>query len=139
MNEGNRTIKFVGILNDHEQGLVKIGRPLTDYRIDEGIQHDDFERVLSYLNTGRVVIAFLHYVSDKQNNPIVPLIFYTDGAWIWPSYLAYYYSNKYYSMIPHEFIADMKNNNFIVPRVTEEQFADVQKVYVTTYDPNRNR
>jgi hypothetical protein len=130
-------MKFVGILRDHEHGLFKIGRPLNEYQIHSEAPVENLEQVISYLENGTVVISFLHYVYDKMNNPIVPLIFYTDGEWIWPSYLGYYYSKKYTDLIPDEFLIEMKNNNFEPPKVNGEKLLEAQKLYVKTYDPNR--
>lgn len=130
-------MKFVGILRDHEHGLFKVGCPLSEYQIHKEIQVDNIQQIINYLENGTIVVAFLHYVYDKMNNPIVPLIFYTDGTWIWPSYLGYYYSNHYTDLIPVEFLIDMKNNNFNPPEVNEEKLLEAQKLYVNTYDPNR--
>jgi hypothetical protein len=132
-------MKFVGVLTDHEHGAFKIGHPLSEFQIHKDAPLENLQKIINYLENGTVVIAFLHYVYDNMNNAIVPLIFYTDGTWIWPSYLGYYYSKHYTDLIPEAFLADMKNNNFNPPKVSNEKLLDAQKLYVNTYDPNRKK
>ncbi|WP_315814231.1 hypothetical protein [Paraflavitalea speifideaquila] len=105
-------MKFVGILKEHESGLVKIGQALSDFNAPNKSKIENYEAIVSYLENGTIVISFLHYVQDAMGNSIVPLIFYTDGKWIWPSYLVHYLSKNYTSLLPVEFIADMKYNKF---------------------------
>jgi hypothetical protein len=42
---------------------------------------------------------------------------FTDGVWEWPAYLSYYV-REYHSRLPDEFVANMKENNWIVPEVS---------------------
>lgn len=131
-------MKFVGIISDYETGLVKIGRPLKelqDERLTAVIKANAlWERVLNYLNSGRLVFAFLHYVYNEQNEPIAPLSFYSDGKWVWPSYLSYYITHGYYSLLPDDFIKDITSNNFIVPLISDEEIRSAEKLYMSTYN-----
>jgi len=41
--------------------------------------------ICDYLDSGKTVIAFLHYDYDDEE-PIAPAVIYTDGVWMWPAY-----------------------------------------------------
>lgn len=130
-------MKFVGILQEHETGLIKIGKSLSDFSGPDKTEVEHYDKIISYLENGTIVIPFLHYVQDATGNPIVPLIFYTDGKWIWPSYLIHYLSKGYNSLLTVEFIEDMKYNKFVPPKVEGDKLAEVQKFYKSVYAPSR--
>lgn len=132
-------MKFVGILRDHERGLFKIGHSLSEYQMHEDAPVQNLQKILNYLENGAVVVAFLHFVFDNMNNPIAPFIIYTDGTWVWPSYLGYYYSKHYTDLIPEAFLVDMKYNSFNPPKVDDEKLLEAQKLYVNMYDPSGKR
>ena len=73
-------IKFVGIIKDHENFRVKIGRYIKDLAAPTE-KEDYLDNVVFYLEHGVRVFAFLEEVFDG-NTFIAPLVFYTDGKWI---------------------------------------------------------
>jgi hypothetical protein len=130
-------MEFVGILKEHEGGLIKNGRSLSTYPISDVKDFEDIDNIINYLENGTILVAFLHWVNDAHNNPIAPMTIYTDGKWLWPSYLVYYLRQHYYSLLPNEFIDDIKNNKFIAPVLTRFEIGEVEKFHVSIYDPNR--
>jgi hypothetical protein len=131
-------MEFVGLLKDHEPGLIKIGQNLSDIADLEKGQIEDIENINSYLRQGTVVIPFLHSVFDAEGNFIGPLIIYTDGKWIWPSYLSYYLLRGYRSLLSDLFIADMRIQNYIPPLLEKERLEEVEMFYRSTYNPNES-
>lgn len=130
-------MEFVGLLKDHEPGLIKIGQNLSDITDLGKGQITDMEYINSYLQNGTVVIPFLHSVFDAEGNLIGPLIIYTDGKWIWPSYLSYYLLKGYRSLLSNLFIADMRIQNYIPPLLEKERLEEVERFYRSTYNPNK--
>lgn len=129
-------MKFIGVIKEYEPGLIKIGKSIKDIFISKSDSNlKDFEKISSYLDSGKILIAFLHYVNDEMGNPIEPLILYTDGKWIWPSYLKYYLSRNCISLLEDEFVADLKANNFIVPYIDKEKMKEAERFYKHTYSP----
>lgn len=129
-------MKFLGIIRNHEAGLIKVGKSLKELQnetLDSFVKAHQ-ESILKYLNSGNLVFAFLHYVYNEENEPIAPLSFYSDGKWVWPSYLAYYIARGYYSLLPDEFITDIISNNFTVPLIEEEDIRLAERLYMSTYN-----
>jgi hypothetical protein len=126
-------MKFIGILNQHESGLNKIGRSLSEFSISEVQNVDNINEIIAYLEKGTILAAFLHLVNDSNNEPICPMIIYTHGKWLYPSYLVHYLKRGYLSLLSDEFISDMLLNNFIQPTVTKEQISEAEKYFVSVY------
>lgn len=130
-------MKFVGILKEHEAGKVKIGVSIDTVAPVVDMKDEEIDDIVRYLESGTIVFAFLHYVNDKQGIPICPLIFYTDGSWLWPSYITHYLKEGYYSLLPEEFRLSMRKNEFVVPPISKELKIQAEKMYIDTYEPNR--
>jgi hypothetical protein len=128
---------FVGILNEHENGLIKVGKPLNSYPKSNSETLDNLENIVNYLENGVLLIAFLHWVTDVENNPIAPMIIYTDGKWLWPSYLVHYLKEGYHSLLPDEFIEDMNHHTFNCANITQLEKEEVEQFYILNHDPKR--
>ena len=127
-------MKFAGILREHEGGLIKVGKSLTELIVSANEEIEDLAQIIAYLKKGTYVMGFLHYVYDSNNNPIAPMVYYSDGKWVWPSYLSYYLSLNYFSLIPDEFIADIRANHYIPPKLKEDDVENAQRLYLATYE-----
>lgn len=128
-------MKFIGILRDYEHSPIKIGRFLSEFDVSDEKNINDLNEIVSYLTNGTIVIAFLHYVFDEKKNQIAPLIYYTDGKFIWPSYLPYYLKKGYYSLLTTEFMNNIRGNNYIPPKLESEKIILAQQFYNTSYSP----
>jgi hypothetical protein len=124
-------IKFVGIIKDHENFRVRNGRYIKDLTAPTE-KEDYLDNVVFYLEHGTRVFAFLEEVFDG-NTFIAPLVFYTDGNWIWPSYLPYYLKKGYWSLLPEEVINDFFNAKFIVPEVSIEKIKEARQFFTDVY------
>lgn len=64
-------MKFLEIVSDHKKRLVQIGRSVKDLKdanLTATVLDTSVEKVLNYLNSGKVVFAFLHYVYNGKMN-----------------------------------------------------------------------
>ena len=124
-------IKFVGIIREHEDFRTKIGPSIKEIKVTTE-KENHLDDVVSYLEKGARVFAFLEEVFDGGIF-IAPFVFYTDGKWVWPSYLPYYLKIGYWSLLPEEFIRDVFNAKFIVPEVSTEKLKEVRALFMDVY------
>lgn len=128
-------MKFVGIVKEYEDtSPVKIGRSITEL-IPSNDAPESIDKILLYLKGGVIILPFSRYVSDEEGGPKVPLIYYTDGEWIWVSYLVFFLERGFYSLLPDNFIQAIKANEFIVPIVSEDKKKEAIRYYFSVYDP----
>lgn len=126
-------MNFVGIIKDHENFRVKIGSYIKDLAAPAEKEKEDYlDNVVFYLEHGVRVFAFLEEVFDGDTF-IAPLVFYTDGKWIWPSYLPFYLNRGYWSLLPEEFMNDIFKAKFIVPEVEREKIKEVRQFFTDVY------
>ena len=89
---------------------------------------DRRERLLEYLRGGHIVLATRtllpdRLVDDEQGR--VPLIYYTDGDWIWTEEHIYYLEN--YGMLPESGFADHIDHQGQVPEVDEARLDEAEE------------
>ncbi|RAJ05507.1 hypothetical protein LX64_02667 [Chitinophaga skermanii] len=80
-------------------------------------------------------MPFSRYVSDEEGGPQVPLIYYTDGRWIWVSYLTFFLKKGYYSLLSEEFIKSIGQNNFVIPTLDDGNKVEAIRYYYSIYHP----
>ncbi len=81
-----------------------------------------------YLEQGEVIAAASQWVDDLLDVSAKRICQYsirTDGAWVWPSSLAYYV-RQYHVKLPAEFLNHMAANDWIVG---ELEAAAVEEIY----------
>ena len=73
----------------------------------------DRNKVLNYLKGGHFLLGWMGYFFDVETKePIDPDSYYTDGVWVWPSYLPYYIKKYPNFAINHEFLEYMATKGF---------------------------
>ncbi|WP_299679131.1 hypothetical protein [uncultured Dokdonia sp.] len=86
-------MKTVGFLKRHDDySFSKKLEDINNTNINENSL--DLEVVILYLERGKVFLSWMSWLFDDGDSSIGPHELYTDGIWIWPSYLTYYL-NKY--------------------------------------------
>ncbi len=125
-------MKLVGILKEYEPGLIKVGKSLTEFHKGPKASVNNLDKIIYYLDSNQSIISFLHniFVNGK---PIGSLIIYTDGKWIWPSYLKYFLKEGYFSLLPDDFIGHIKKNEFKAPLIGENEIKEAQMYYKNVY------
>ena len=100
-------------------GFIKEHNPIPEaVALDELINNPleidkDIKKIITYLSGGELVLGLMGYFVDfKTNQKIDPMGYYTDGIWVWPSYIVYYLKKYPYMSIDLDFISHVKSNNF---------------------------
>jgi hypothetical protein len=101
-------MELVGIINEHspELGIKKYG----DYKIK--CNYNDKEKILNYLQNGIPVAVTMQLANSliKDDFSIIGgIIYLTDGYWIWPNYINYYF-DKVSIELPLNFVNFILNN-----------------------------
>lgn len=62
-----------------------------------------------------VVLAPMRFFTDLETGQeVAPLVYYTDGPWVWPSCLAYYLDQRQ-QLLPGDFYAQLQALATAVP------------------------
>ncbi|WP_250280234.1 hypothetical protein [Frankia sp. Cppng1_Ct_nod] len=80
------------------------------------------ERILGFLDAGELVVAARsrsHDQLDPDRGPIVPMVFLTDGKWVWSEAMNYYLA--IYDLLPDpHFLAHIRTKVYQCPPVSRE-------------------
>ena len=101
---------------------------IKDYVDVERNSKYDLKRLKQYLKKGyiRAVAGTRSVPSLFTGEPIYgELITYSDGKWFYDSTLIYYIENNQLA-IPDEWYEEIVRNNFIVPKISDEQLKILQ-------------
>jgi hypothetical protein len=104
-----------GILGDDVRDMPSIHDAI------HSVGHPDEERIIGYLKAGVCLWAAGCCMPDGLNpsNYVRGAPDYlTDGVWLWPGELAYYVT-EYHIELPSEFVADMRQNGWVVPALSQ--------------------
>jgi hypothetical protein len=101
-------MELVGIINEYspELGIKKY----VDYKIK--CNYNDKEKILNYLQNGIPVAVTMQLANSliKDDFSIIGgIIYLTDGYWIWPNYINYYF-DKVSIELPLNFVNFILNN-----------------------------
>lgn len=135
-------MKAVGLLKAFDNGADD-AKLLAEYLNDEAIDESLRISVLNYLKNGHHFTGLMEwwvdfedygklysegegFVSDEDEvtddaRIIGSSAYYTDGKWIWAEYLPYYLDKYPNFAIDNQFVEDLKNRNYQMPDVSEEQ------------------
>ena len=123
-------LKRVGFFREVREVLREDVRGLPSIREAVRATGDPDEgRILAYLRRGICLWACGGVMPDViAPSPHVRTSpdYLTDGVWLWPGELAYYVAN-YHVELPSEFVADMRQNGWVVPalsRAMQKALAD---------------
>lgn len=116
-------LKTVGYYKEMSQGRETDGS-IYDY-IDK-VNPDDKAKICQYLESGVEFIVspgVTYDVINPERGTSGIASSYSDGTWLWPGDLAYYVK-KYNIKLPDEFIATMRESNWIVPVTLDDMNYD---------------
>ncbi len=83
-------MELIGFIKEHNkiEGAKSYTDLVSNYSNEHGII---VERVIDYLNKGKLLLSWMGYFFDLEDNSIIaPDSYYTDGVYIWPAYLPHY-------------------------------------------------
>jgi len=97
------------------------GRPRLDPDLARTSDHGLIARVMNYLNGGAPVLRAPTLVDDHldpKGTGRVPVVFVTDGEWIWSGEHRYYL--QHYGILPEaDFLRQMEDHDYQAPAVPE--------------------
>lgn len=94
------------------------------HRLRSRSSHPDKLSILEYLRSGVDAGAVMMIDYDYACEPkatIGAIVLKSDGRWIWPNSLAYYFE-KYDVQLPEQFVLDMRSLDWVVPSNVEIPF-----------------
>ena len=111
-------MRMAGFIKDMEDGILGESIDYDSLNLDTvAIGHSAVDKVLDYLQKGKMVFAMPLALEDTDGSYIGPYTICTDGEWIWPGYYSYYIKTNKVGEIPKDLLDRMAGNNFIVPPV----------------------
>lgn len=82
-------MKLLGFIKEYDN--LKESIDLDEFLNSVSQKAIDIEKAIQYLEKGALVLGWMGYVTDvKTKQLIAPDAYYTDGVWVWPTYLPYY-------------------------------------------------
>ncbi len=119
-------MKYIGFIKEYNN--ISEAIPLEELVNSSSSSTASAQQVLKYLNRGILILGWMGYFIDfKTKQIIAPDSYYTDGIWVWPSYLPYYL-NKFPSLqLGNEFLNYLieKNYEFRI----DEDFLNSKKIF----------
>lgn len=97
--------------------------------LNEGIDIDIETqiKVIEYLKNGHIVIAWMEYfVNLEDNMPIAPLMYLTDGEWIWPSYFTYILEKYNHKRVNAHFLSHIVNRNYKIKDIEKNELLKIE-------------
>ena len=106
------------------------GQPALDPALGRADDPDLKRKVLAYLHSGLGVLRASGLTEDRldpANGKVVPLIYMTDGEWIWSGSDIYYLER--HGILPRaEFLAHMAAHDYKAPPVSMEAGREAAKL-----------
>jgi hypothetical protein len=105
------------------------GPSLQDCRRVEGCPDEGI--IARYLESGEslaVRVSPVRDYFDATRKAAPHLAIMTDGAWAWPSDLAYYL-RQYHVELPADFVAHMRQHSFRRPELTEAELVRLDREF----------
>lgn len=125
-------MKTIGIIKEYDEGF-KDSKPLATYLGNKTMSEELLSSIINYLNDGKAFEGIMSGLTDLDDDEKVigSCEYFTDGKWIWVTYLPYYLKKYPNFQLDEEFIADLKERNFKMPEVSKEQEKDAYSYFRT--------
>lgn len=96
--------------------LKELSRPIAEMLTKENCQIIDKKKIINYLNTGEEIASEMRLISSLLPNSRIlgGITYFTDGFWIWPSYLSEYFLDADL-ILEKPFLNAIFENNFAIP------------------------
>jgi hypothetical protein len=95
-------MKIVGLIREYDNKITS--KSYKEYK--KNCLYIDKQEILNYLNKGISIAATMNVVKSlaiNDNSIIGGINYMTDGYWIWPNYIVYYFKKESIEL-PAEFI-----------------------------------
>lgn len=105
-------MKYVGFIKEHDENIndaIHFNEIINSPAPPNG----NIKKIVKYLKKGIMLIeAPGSFYSVENKKPIVDIVYYTDGEWIWPAYFSYYLKKYPNFPIDNDFINYLSGKNF---------------------------
>ncbi|MCS4304940.1 hypothetical protein [Chryseobacterium sp. BIGb0232] len=125
----NTTMKYIGFIKEYD--TIPEALELEAYRNAEIYNSVNKNKILDYLKNGEVALAWMGvFINVESQDFIGPQIYYTDGNWIWPSYLIYYLENDKNFCLENNFEEYLQENNFISQKIPKDKLTEIENDFI---------
>lgn len=100
-------MKIVGLIKEYDNNIIS--KSYIEYK--KNCLYSSKEKILDYLNNGISIAVTMNVVKSlavNDNSIIGGINYMTDGYWIWPNYIIYYFKKESIEL-PTEFIEYILN------------------------------
>ena|SRR5689334_20566463 len=121
-------MKYVGFITrfgPRRPGAKDLPEMLQEQNEDDGLRNV----IIDYLSAGHFLFGWMSFLREEDGTPIGNNDFFSDGVYVWPLYYLYYLKKHPNLEIDEEFIDHVRNNNFIIPKVSKESLLALEKQY----------
>lgn len=106
-------MKLIGFIKEHNNIIEAQG--YASVRVGNASNQDSVEIIIDYLNRGILLLAWMGYFMDLEDNSLIsPDSYYTDGVYVWPAYFPYYLKKYPNYLIDDEFLSHISKNNYLI-------------------------
>ncbi|UCA61229.1 hypothetical protein KB553_06780 [Chryseobacterium rhizoplanae] len=120
-------MRYIGFIKEYNN--IPESFSLNSYRNQNG-DNNEIENIINYLKNGNIALSWMGVFIDVENkNFIAPQIYYTDGEWIWPSYLVYYLEREKSFDLGKEFIDSLKRKKYIPKIILKEELSEIENTF----------
>ncbi len=129
-------IYYIGFITNYDPN-ISTAKKLSDMLLPNKVDELTKEAIIRYLSYGIFLCGAMSYIYDDENNPIGDLNYYTDGAFVWPSYYLYYLKKYDNLEIDKKFIEQARANNFLGKEVSKEQLNELETKFLQEWTKKR--
>jgi len=125
-------MKTIGFTKSQDKDLI-YAEFLDQEKDVESLSISQLERrkIADYLTGSEAFFSITLAVFD-QDHYIGPYALHSDGEWIWPTHFSYYLEKLDFSQLTSDFLDHLRNCNFQVARLSEQQRRDIELFMYTS-------
>ncbi|ALW85257.1 hypothetical protein AUC43_09200 [Hymenobacter sedentarius] len=128
-------MKYVGFLQQHDPCLVAEDLLALPGGSPSPGAEEELAVVTCHQQRAVLVFGWMHYVSDAQTGEIIaPHVYYTDGEWVWPSYLLHYLGTRNLGAHYAGFVAHAGSCRSV--RVSKAAEAAIEEQLIRLFQPS---
>lgn len=119
-------MKYLGFIKEYNN--IPESNYLNIYRDIQNNYDSEFKRkIINYLKNGNIALSWMGVFIDIEDNSfIAPQIYYTDGEWIWPSYLIYYLEKDSEFGLTESFVNYLEEKEFVYKEITKKELSKIE-------------
>ncbi|MDC8098673.1 hypothetical protein [Chryseobacterium rhizosphaerae] len=118
-------MKYIGFIKEYNK--VTESFSLSEYKSKQNYTNEEKANIVHYLKKGDIILTWMGVFLDLDNNNFIgPQIYYTDGEWVWPSYLIYYLEKEIFFDLKEEFTNYLKEKKYKLNIISKEKLREME-------------